>query len=1113
MDQHRQRLRFAQSLLPAGRSLLELSWDEAPGLSLNRGHDVVLVTEAWDLSRDPHPMLDAAVRHLNRDGAMVLAVAHRPFGNRWQETEPPPSFGAQHLRTLLEARFGEVELWHQSRDSAYCVVPGVPDDASCYVAVARAPRVASPAVVASLVIPVFNKCELTHACLLALQKHTPLQGIPFEVIVVDNASWDKTSELLHRFQEHPDLNLRVLRNAINLGFAKASNQGALVARGSVVVFLNNDTEVHEGWLAPLVDELQQHSDTGCVGARLLFPNGTIQHAGVAIGRTSIPYHVHLGKPADDPLVMERRAFPVVTGACLAVRREQFVWLGMFDEEYVNGTEDIDLCFRYADSGLSCIYRPDSVTTHHEGQSEGRLNHRDKNIERLFDRRRERLIQDDFRYQTRQADIEQPERVLRIALKIGVPNRHHDSWGDVYFAEGLAKALSQQGHRCEIHYLNEWGKDDRDIDVVVHLKGLSRYVPKPWNINLMWMINHPSLHTDQELEGYDGLLVASTAYAETLRQRLKVPVYEFLQATDPQHFRPHPQLEKRWDLVFVGNNGGSGRESMRKVIADLLPTEHRLAVWGGGWHNLLPEGVWQGKFIASELLPQIYSSAWIVLNDHQREMLEYGFVNNRTFDAAACGSIVVSDDVAGLNATLPVHTYRTPAQLRALIDSLLAKREQETMRAGLLRERVQTDFSFDGRARELTQIAATMLSKQRPFPAVVTAESPLVSVIMATKDRREFLPDALATMRAQSYANWELVLINDGGSSVADIVTAQGDPRIRLMELPSNGGKGHALNMAACAAAGAFLAHQDDDDVWRPNHLETLMLPLRHLPSVQFAYSTALDVQLEKQPDGSWRQQRRHLVYDRHTTPQDLFFYNQIQGITVAHRKELFFEVGGYDERLAVVIDWDLWRRIAALTPPYYVSRVTAERTLRNDATTPGHGHLTRLIDKDPVAYYLNRLRILRKPLEFAGDPKQQAVLSKLRSDGRWELMMVIGEDRLKRGQIDKASETFLRATNLRPERAAGWRGLGFCLLKLGRPLPSLQAYVKTVGIGPTQAADYLYGTLAALAAGEPEIALTLLDTLDHAHRDMAPPQRQMAAEYRRKAQALRAVREPSAVSA
>jgi hypothetical protein len=236
MDPHHQRLRFAQSLMHAGRSILELSWDEAPGLSLNRGHDVVLVTDAWDLSRDPHPLLDAAVRHLNRDGALLLAVAHRPFGNRWQETEPQPSFGALHLRTLLEARFGEVELWHQSRDSAYCVVPGVPDDASCYVAVARAPRVASPAVVASIVIPVFNKCELTHACLLALQKQTPPQGVPFEVIVVDNASWDKTSELLHRFQEHPELNLRVVRNASNLGFAKASNQGALVARGSVVVF-------------------------------------------------------------------------------------------------------------------------------------------------------------------------------------------------------------------------------------------------------------------------------------------------------------------------------------------------------------------------------------------------------------------------------------------------------------------------------------------------------------------------------------------------------------------------------------------------------------------------------------------------------------------------------------------------------------------------------------------------------------------------------------------------------------------------------------------------------------------------------------------------------------
>ncbi|MFN7966150.1 MAG: glycosyltransferase [Acidobacteriota bacterium] len=1113
MDPHQQRLRFVRSLVPAGKTILELSWDDAAGVSLNRGHDAVLVSDAWDLDRDPHPVVDAAVRHLNRDGVLVLAVSHRPYANRWQEPEPEPSLSALHLQTVLQAQFDDVQLWHQSTDSAFTVVPGAPDDASFYVAVARAPRVAARKVDASIVIPVFNKCELTRNCLLALQRHTPPQGISFEVIVVDNASWDRTSELLHLFSQRPGFELRVVRNDSNLGFAKASNQGALIARGDVVVFLNNDTEVHAGWLAPLVDELKHNASTGCAGARLLFPDGSIQHAGVAIGRNSIPYHIHLGKPAGDPLVMERRAFPVVTGACLAVRRTQFLRLGLFDEAYVNGTEDIDLCLRYADAGLRCIYRPDSVTTHHEGQTEGRLNHRDKNVERLFDRRRTQLIQDDFLYQTREADRERPERALRFAVKIGVPNRQVQNWGDTFFAEALAKSIAQQGHHCVIHYLNEWGRDDRDIDVVIHLKGLSRYVPKPWNVNLMWMINHPSMHTDEELAGYDGLLVASKAHAATLRQRLTVPIYEFLQATDAQQFRPYPELGKCWDLVFVGNNGGRDRDTMRKVVADLLPTRYKLGVWGGNWQGLLPEGVWQGKFVPNHQLPQLYSSAWIVLNDHQREMRDYGFVNNRTFDAAACGSIVVSDDVAGLDATLPVHRYRTPGELRVLVESLLNNRVRETERAGALRDRVLTDFTFDARVRELVRIATPLLAKKQAFPVVVRDEAPLVSTIMATKDRREFLPDALRTMRAQSYSRWELILVNDGGASVADIVAAQDDQRIRLLELPSNHGKGHALNVAARAAAGPFLAHQDDDDIWRPDHLERLMLPLQQIPSVQFAYATALDVHLEKQLDGSWRQQRRHLVYDRHTTPPDLFFYNQIQGITVAHRRSLFFEAGGYDERLKVLIDWDLWRRIAALTPPYYVSRVTAERTLRSDATQEGHAHLTRLIDRDPIAYYLNRLRILRKPLAFPGDPSQQVTLSKLRTDGRWELMVMIGEQRLKRGELDKACATFLRATNLRPDRAGGWRGLGFCLLKLGHAPQALQAYAQTARIGPTQPTDYLYGALAALASNEPEAALMLLDALEQAHDDLAEMQRQMAADYRVKAQALRATRERTVVSA
>ncbi|MEM6732332.1 MAG: glycosyltransferase, partial [Myxococcota bacterium] len=417
----------------------------------------------------------------------------------------------------------------------------------------------------SIIIPVFNRVEYTEACLRALAEHTPIAPA-FELIIVDNASSDGTRELLAQL----DGNVVVHRNNENLGFAKACNRGAQLASGEILVFLNNDTEVHSGWLAPLIDELETQTNTAVVGSRLLYPDGSIQHAGVAIGRDQIPYHVHSGVAADDPRVTERRAFAIVTAACAAVRRDEFFEFGAFDEGFINGHEDIDLCMRFRERGRDVIYRPDSVVTHHESVSEGRMDKRPHNVARTFAKWREALVQDDFRYQFAESERARAQHPRRFAIKIGTPDRTLDNWGDIYFAECLAKSLCRAGHLCEIHYLNEWGRDDHAIDVAIHIKGLSEYVLKPHSLNVMWMINHPELHRDEELERYDAIFVASRTHADTLARRLSVPVVYLPQATDPDHFIPH-EREKRWDLVFVGNNKGVGRQDMRRIVRDVLPT--------------------------------------------------------------------------------------------------------------------------------------------------------------------------------------------------------------------------------------------------------------------------------------------------------------------------------------------------------------------------------------------------------------------------------------------------------------------------------------------------------------------------------------------------------------
>jgi GT2 family glycosyltransferase/2-polyprenyl-3-methyl-5-hydroxy-6-metoxy-1,4-benzoquinol methylase/tetratricopeptide (TPR) repeat protein len=241
-------------------------------------------------------------------------------------------------------------------------------------------RVNSQPFECSIIIPVFNKLELTQQCLMSLAEVTT--GTSYEVVIVDNHSTDGTAEFL----ETVGGDVQVLRNATNLGFAKACNQGARAARGKHLVFLNNDTIPKAGWLDPLIQEVYSHDDVAVVGSKLLYPNNTIQHAGVVISRLyQTPYHLFLGFPENLPAVNTRREFQVVTAACMLVRKETFEEVGGFDESFVNGFEDVDLCLKIRQLGKKVVYQPKSCLYHLESQTPGRKTHDAANADRLLAR--------------------------------------------------------------------------------------------------------------------------------------------------------------------------------------------------------------------------------------------------------------------------------------------------------------------------------------------------------------------------------------------------------------------------------------------------------------------------------------------------------------------------------------------------------------------------------------------------------------------------------------------------------------------------------------------------------------------------------------------------------
>ncbi len=221
----------------------------------------------------------------------------------------------------------------------------------------------------SIIIPVYNRCDLTLKCLQAVEAHTARESI--EVIVVDNASTDGTPDRLDSRDWTYDL--RMIWNKTNQGYAKANNQGAEIARGEYLLFLNNDTEVQENWLAPLLEPFRLLKHVGAVGARLLYPDGTIQHAGVVHVKDNIhsvdiqPSHIGHREP-DHPKYRCVSEVEAVTGACLLIPRYLYGQLGGMDEAYWNGYEDIDLCFKILEAGYHIYYQGNSSIIHHKSQS-------------------------------------------------------------------------------------------------------------------------------------------------------------------------------------------------------------------------------------------------------------------------------------------------------------------------------------------------------------------------------------------------------------------------------------------------------------------------------------------------------------------------------------------------------------------------------------------------------------------------------------------------------------------------------------------------------------------------------------------------------------------------
>lgn len=281
---------------------------------------------------------------------------------------------------------------------------------------------------------------------------------------------------------------------------------------------------------------------------------------------------------------------------------------------------------------------------------------------------------------------------KVLIKAPIPrSKNKFEWGDYFFGRNLQRQFNNKSYYSKIQLLDDWDNlNDGLYDIILVLRGLSVYTPKSQHYNIMWNISHPDDVTLGEYNSFDKVYVASKYWADKLKELLDVDVESLLQCTDIDKFKNHYDEEYDTELLFVGNS----RLVYRKILKDLLPTKHQLRVYGAMWESIIDEKYLYGEHISNDELYKAYSSTKILLNDHWDDMRKRGFISNRIFDAIACGSVILTDHVKGIEDLFPdaVVYYDEAEELEDKI--------QEALRIGSVNPELVKEHTYERRVQKI-----------------------------------------------------------------------------------------------------------------------------------------------------------------------------------------------------------------------------------------------------------------------------------------------------------------------------------------------------------------------------------------------------------------------------
>jgi glycosyltransferase involved in cell wall biosynthesis len=202
--------------------------------------------------------------------------------------------------------------------------------------------------------------------------------------------------------------------------------------------------------------------------------------------------------------------------------------------------------------------------------------------------------------------------------------------------------------------------------------------------------------------------------------------------------------------------------------------------------------------------------------------------------------------------------------------------------------------------------------------------PLVSVLISTYNRPQYVAEAVESILRQTYTNFEILLVRDGGKPVADIIRQFDDPRLKFIDRDENKGLPYSFNEVLNISKGKYICYLGDDDKYYSNHIEVLVGALEGQDKYGVAYSDLYRVPCRVEDDGSRTVLGKNVEVSRDFDMAMLLQFNNILGVSFMHRRDLLEKTGLYNEDINVMIDWDMTRRMAFFTELKHVTDVTGE---------------------------------------------------------------------------------------------------------------------------------------------------------------------------------------------